>query len=85
MAGPGAFMGWWGNLGSRCRGIITYSLSPFEQRAFAGLSKGFYNGFRRSGRFLVDAGPGLGICYLVYVWASDEHERLLREKIKESH
>jgi len=36
-----------GNL-AKIRGVITYSLSPYEQRAFAGIiSKGVPNTFRR--------------------------------------
>jgi ubiquinol-cytochrome c reductase subunit 8 len=37
-----------GNLGTTVRGIIHYSLSPFEQRAFAGvISHGVPNTLRR--------------------------------------
>ncbi len=37
-----------GGLGVRVRGIVTFTLSPFEQRAFAGvISKGVPNMIRR--------------------------------------
>ncbi|CAG8471249.1 5669_t:CDS:2 [Ambispora gerdemannii] len=38
---------WWGFLGGPVqRGIVTYSLSPYEQRAFAGALKYGYGVYR---------------------------------------
>ncbi|GAB6025907.1 hypothetical protein CHUAL_011879 [Chamberlinius hualienensis] len=68
-----------GNL-YKMRGIITYKLSPYEQRAFAGLfSQGIPNVIRRfRHQVFVVAPPFIG-GYLLYNWAEKEHERLSRK------
>ncbi|KAK9449799.1 cytochrome b-c1 complex subunit 8 [Limtongia smithiae] len=47
--GHHGYMGWWGDMGGpKQRGIVTYSLSPFAQKPFAGaLYNAFFNTFRR--------------------------------------
>ncbi|CAG8667961.1 23423_t:CDS:1, partial [Racocetra persica] len=47
--GEGGAHPWWGNLGGPVqRHIVTYSISPYKQRAFAGaLSRGVFNTYRR--------------------------------------
>ena len=56
------------------RGIVTYELSPFEQRAFAGfLKEGLPNMFRRAtGQAFYIVVP-LGLAYGVYMWGSENH------------
>ncbi|KAJ8919435.1 hypothetical protein NQ315_016533 [Exocentrus adspersus] len=64
----------------KLRGIITYRLSPFEQRAFAGvISKGIPNTLRRISESIFYVVPPLAIGYLVYDQAEKEHERLMRK------
>ncbi|KAK9479629.1 cytochrome b-c1 complex subunit 8 [Lipomyces japonicus] len=43
------YIGWWGDLGGpKQRGIVTYSLSPYAQKPFAGaLHAAFFNTARR--------------------------------------
>lgn len=63
-----------GNLPCKVRGIVYYSLSPFEQRAFGGaISKGIPNLARR---FKDEVGyvlPPFVIGYLIYDWAKKNH------------
>jgi len=59
----------WGNLGVRVRGVITYSLSPFEQRAFAGaISQGVPNMVRRIRGQFFRVVPPFVIAYMIYDW-----------------
>ncbi|KAK7495307.1 hypothetical protein BaRGS_00013489 [Batillaria attramentaria] len=68
---------------TKVRNIITYSLSPFEQRAFAGAIKhGVPNLFRRFRGQVFRVVPPLFLCYLVYDWGKKEHERLQRKDPK---
>ncbi|XP_037934262.1 cytochrome b-c1 complex subunit 8-like [Teleopsis dalmanni] len=65
---------------AKLNGIVTYKISPFEQRAFAGaISKGVPNMVRRfrSNVFIVT--PPLLAAYLIYDMAEREHKRLLRK------
>merc|ERR1712170_169189 len=56
-----------GNLGVRMRGVITYSLSPYEQKSFAGaFSKGFPNLIGRFCRKVVIVGGPLTLGYQGY-------------------
>lgn len=69
-----------GNLGVRVRHIITYSLSPFEQRAFAGmLSKSPGNLVRRFFDNVFSFSPGLIAAGLVMYYSKKEHDRRLRK------
>ncbi|KAK7097233.1 hypothetical protein V1264_004243 [Littorina saxatilis] len=68
---------------TRVRNIITYSLSPFEQRAFAGaISNGVPNMARRFSGQVFRVVPPLFLCYLVYDWGKKEHARLQRKAAK---
>ncbi|KAG0369443.1 UcrQ family protein [Gamsiella multidivaricata] len=75
MAG-GKWMGWWGHLGGlKQRGIVTYSLSPYEQRAFSGaLHQAVFNTFRRVSAQVFYIGTPFGLGYATYVWAKANHE-----------
>lgn len=72
-----------GNL-IKAKNIISYSLSPFEQRAFAGFfSKSGPNVVRR---FMTSAGyiaPGFISLFLIYSWAKKESHRLNRKDPRE--
>jgi len=73
-----------GNLGVRVRGIIYYSLSPHEQRAFANiLSKGFPNTLRRIQAQFLRVFPPIFAGYLLYDWAEKENKRLSRKNPKD--
>ncbi|XP_076446961.1 cytochrome b-c1 complex subunit 8-like [Babylonia areolata] len=65
---------------TKVRNIITYSLSPFEQRAFAGaISKGVPNLVRRFAGQVFRVVPPIFLSYLVYDWGKKEHARLQRK------
>ncbi|XP_004342911.1 UcrQ family protein [Capsaspora owczarzaki ATCC 30864] len=59
-----------GNL-IKYRHVVTYSLSPYEQRPFAGFSKSFGNMYRRASEGFWNAGPALILGIVVYKWAND--------------
>ncbi|CAG9765431.1 unnamed protein product [Ceutorhynchus assimilis] len=62
------------------RGIITYRLSPFELKPFAGaISHGFPNTARRILESIPYSVPPLAIGYLVYDWVETEHHRLMKK------
>nr|ABD98779.1 putative ubiquinol-cytochrome c reductase complex ubiquinone-binding protein QP-C [Graphocephala atropunctata] len=62
------------------RGILTYKLSPFEQRAFAGaISHGLPNIFRRIRSKIFIVAPPFIVGYLVYTENEKEHQRLMRK------
>nr|XP_056709624.1 cytochrome b-c1 complex subunit 8 [Euleptes europaea] len=68
-----------GNL-ARVRHVITYSLSPFEQRAFPNyFSKGIPNTWRRFSTQFFRVAPPLIIAYVIYSWGNEEFERLKRK------
>ncbi|MED6284931.1 hypothetical protein CHARACLAT_023887, partial [Characodon lateralis] len=72
----------WVNMGrhfgdlAKVRHVITYSLSPFEQRAFPNyFSKGLPNLWRRfTGSFFTVA-PPMVLGYLTYSWGNSVHEQ----------
>ena len=70
-----------GNLGVHVRHIITYSLSPYEQRAFAGfLSRDIPRMLKRmfiAGQNML---PGLGTAGGVYYVTSQKAKRMEREE-----
>ncbi len=72
-----------GNL-VKAKNIITYSLSPFEQRAFAGfITKSGPNVVRR---FMTSFGyilPGFVTAFLVINWAEKENHRLSQKDPKQ--
>ncbi|NWR73092.1 QCR8 protein, partial [Centropus unirufus] len=71
--------GHFGNL-ARVRHVITYSLSPFEQRAFPSFfSEGLPNMGRRFGSQVFKVLPPFVAGYLLYSWGTQEFERLKRK------
>ncbi|MEE6479439.1 hypothetical protein FKM82_012247 [Ascaphus truei] len=57
----------------KMRHIITYSLSPFEQRAFPNyFSKGIPNVWRRFRSQVFKVMPPFVFAYLVYAWGNQE-------------
>ncbi|XP_076878020.1 cytochrome b-c1 complex subunit 8 [Brachyhypopomus gauderio] len=70
-----------GNL-ARMRHIITFSLSPFEQRAFPNyFSKGIPNVWRRFRSSVFRVVPPMVVGYLVYTWGTRVHEQGKRKNI----
>jgi len=73
-----------GSLGARVSGIVYYSLSPHEQRAFAGIiSKGLPNTIRRIRSQFLRVVPPLFIGYIVYDWGTKENLRQSRKNPKD--
>jgi len=73
-----------GALGVRVSGIIYYSLSPHEQRAFANIiSKGVPNTIRRIQSQFLRVVPPLALGYVVYDWGEKENLRLARKNPKD--
>lgn len=72
-----------GNL-IKAKNIISYSLSPFEQRAFAGaLSKGVANLFRRFRSQVGYVAPGFVILAAIIHFAEEEHHHSMRKNPKQ--
>ncbi|KAF7721978.1 ubiquinol--cytochrome-c reductase subunit 8 [Apophysomyces ossiformis] len=71
-------MGWWGNLGSPTqRGVVTYSLSAFEQRYFAGvLHNAIFNTSRRVLSQVPYVGTAFALGYFIYTSAKSRHAYL---------
>ncbi|XP_006781601.1 cytochrome b-c1 complex subunit 8 [Neolamprologus brichardi] len=64
-----------GNL-AKVRHIITYSLSPFEQRAFPNyFSKGIPNVWRRVTSSFFKVAPPMILMYLTYSWGNSVHQQ----------
>ncbi|PVD34891.1 hypothetical protein C0Q70_06172 [Pomacea canaliculata] len=62
------------------RNIIYYSLSPFEQKAFAGvISHGIPNMWRRFCGQVFRVVPPFVVAYLVYDWGTKDHARRQRK------
>lgn len=69
-----------GNLGIHMKNVITYSLSPFEQRAFAGLfSKGIPNIIRRFSEEVFYILPGITTAALIYHYGTKDFHRRMRK------
>uniref|UniRef100_A0A3B3QUR6 Cytochrome b-c1 complex subunit 8 n=2 Tax=Paramormyrops kingsleyae TaxID=1676925 RepID=A0A3B3QUR6_9TELE len=69
---------------ARVRHIITYSLSPFEQRAFANyFSKGIPNVWRRFTSSVFRVAPPMVAMYLTYTWGNQVHEQGKRKDPKQ--
>ncbi|KAK7870566.1 hypothetical protein R5R35_009076 [Gryllus longicercus] len=65
---------------AKIRGIITYKLSPFEQRAFAGLlSHGFPNSVKRIASMLIRVVPPFAVAYMIYDGVEKKHQQLMRK------
>ncbi|KAM4678407.1 cytochrome b-c1 complex subunit 8 isoform 1-T2 [Discoglossus pictus] len=70
-----------GNL-AKVRHIITYSLSPFEQKAFPSyFSKGIPNVWRRFRAQVLKVGPPFLLAYITYSWGTQEHSNLKRKDL----
>ncbi|XP_072486131.1 cytochrome b-c1 complex subunit 8 [Notamacropus eugenii] len=69
-----------GNL-IRVRHIISYSLSPFEQRAFPSyFTKGIPNMLRRTQDSILRVAPPFIAFYFLYTWGTQEFEKSKRKK-----
>ncbi|XP_054999320.1 cytochrome b-c1 complex subunit 8 isoform X2 [Sorex araneus] len=65
---------------ARMRHVISYSLSPFEQRAFPHyFSKGIPNVLRRTQASILRVVPPFIGFYLVYTWGTQEFEKSKRK------
>ncbi|KAK9380731.1 cytochrome b-c1 complex subunit 8 [Kockiozyma suomiensis] len=65
---PHGYMGWWGHMGGpKQRGIVTYSVSSYAQKPFAGaLYNFFFNTFRRvSSQAIFVILPASGLIYVI--------------------
>lgn len=70
----------WGTLYFGAKNIITYSLSPYEQKAFHGLfSKGIPNIIRRFTDEIFYILPGIGTGGLVYYYGTKDFKRRQRK------
>ncbi|XP_067455120.1 cytochrome b-c1 complex subunit 8 [Thunnus thynnus] len=62
-----------GNL-AKVRHVITYSISPFEQRAFPSyFSKGIPNVWRRITASFFKVAPPMTLMYLTYSWGNNTY------------
>ncbi|XP_019361890.1 PREDICTED: cytochrome b-c1 complex subunit 8 [Gavialis gangeticus] len=62
------------------RHVITYTLSPFEQRPFANYFRvGLLNTWRRFRGSVFRVAPRFVAAYAVYSWGTEENERLKRK------
>ncbi|XP_055692071.1 cytochrome b-c1 complex subunit 8 isoform X2 [Lutzomyia longipalpis] len=69
---------------AKVRGIVTYKLSPFEQRAFAGvISHGIPNTLRRIRSSIFRVVPPFIIGYIVYDAVESRHTQLSRKNPKD--
>ncbi|XP_068133572.1 cytochrome b-c1 complex subunit 8 [Hyperolius riggenbachi] len=65
---------------AKVRHVVTFYLSPFEQRAFANaLSKGIPNTWRRISSNVLTVAPPFIVAYLTYSWGTKENLRLKRK------
>ncbi|NWI20344.1 QCR8 protein, partial [Crypturellus soui] len=68
-----------GNL-ARVRHVVSFSLSPFEQRALPPLFQhALPNVWRRFSSQVLKVAPPFVGAYLVYAWGTEEFERLKRK------
>lgn len=71
-----------GNL-IKSKNIISYTLSPFEQRAFAGIGKGVGNWVRRMRTNLMYMAPGFISLVLIYNYSKTYNNNLKRKNPKD--
>ncbi|XP_039631361.1 cytochrome b-c1 complex subunit 8 [Polypterus senegalus] len=65
---------------ARIRHVITYTLSPFEQRAFANyFSKGIPNVWRRFSSQVLIVAPPFVAAYFTYTWGNRVNQQLKRK------
>lgn len=69
-------VGTWGDMGGpKQKGITTYQLSPFRQRAFAGALHGaVFNTFRRTRNQFLYFAPPFIVGYYIYTWAGERYD-----------
>ncbi|KAJ8255286.1 hypothetical protein GJAV_G00203160 [Gymnothorax javanicus] len=61
---------------AKIRHVITYSISPFEQRAFPNyFSKGIPNVWRRFTASVFKVAPPMVLLYVTYTWGNHVHEQ----------
>jgi len=65
------------------KNIVTYSLSPFEQRAFAGVTKSIANMARRVRTQLPYQLPAFISGILLYTWAMEDFRQRNRKNPKD--
>ncbi|KAI9261222.1 UcrQ family protein [Helicostylum pulchrum] len=77
-AGGKKYMGWWGHMGGPTqRGVVTYMLSPFEQKPFAGAAhNAVFNTARRVSSQVPYIGLAFGLGYLIYYQSNKTHAYL---------
>ncbi|KAI9009371.1 UcrQ family protein [Phycomyces nitens] len=77
MGGHG-YIGTWGNMGGPTqRGIVTYILSPFEQKPFAGAAyNAVFNTSRRVASQIPYVGVAFGLGFYIYTVANTKHAYL---------
>ena len=69
-----------GALGVHVKNIITYSLSPFEQKVFTGIvTRGVPNIIRRFSEEIFYILPGVGTAAVVYYYGTKDFERRKRK------
>ncbi|XP_062381146.1 cytochrome b-c1 complex subunit 8 [Sardina pilchardus] len=69
---------------ARIRHVITYSISPFEQKAFANyFSKGIPNVWRRFRASVFKVAPPMTVMYLTYTWGNSVHEQGKKKNISD--
>ncbi|KAM5531375.1 hypothetical protein V8D89_014968 [Ganoderma adspersum] len=72
MPGPKVYLNWWGdhhNLPKQ-KGIVTYAVSPFRQRAAHNLIRGYvFNGYRRLSKHFIYWSIPFTLGYGIYTWA----------------
>ncbi|XP_074504509.1 cytochrome b-c1 complex subunit 8 [Sebastes fasciatus] len=65
---------------AKIRHIVTYSLSPFEQRAFPNyFSKGIPNVWRRVTASFFKVAPPMTVMYLTYTWGNHVYKQDMRK------
>lgn len=71
-------MGWWGAMGGpKQKGVVQYSISPFQQRAMAGaLNSYIFWGYKRIMSKVPYVAPPLLIVYGIIQWGKKENEFL---------
>jgi len=67
---------------AKYRGVITYTLSPHEQKAFAGaFTRGIPNMFRRFRSKVFIVVPPFVVAYLIYSWGNAENAKSKRKNV----
>ncbi|XP_033115645.1 cytochrome b-c1 complex subunit 8-like [Anneissia japonica] len=65
---------------AKYRHVITYSLSPYAQKPFAGyFSQGMPNLWRRFRSKVFIVSPPMIVAYLIYTWGTNTHAKLARK------